>query len=85
MWIGLGSFWRLFKEVLELVEDLKGSEVVIFKGDLNYRKLVGDVSFFLCLLFFFFVIDVNRDCVGCLGFYYFFYRSYWFFWFWFWV
>lgn len=33
-----------------VVGDWKGAEVVVFKGDLNYRKLVGDVSFFSFLL-----------------------------------
>ena len=43
-WTAGGSFWRLPKEEPELFEDLKPAELVIFKGDLNYRKLTGDVS-----------------------------------------
>ena len=42
-WTGPGSYWRLPKTELTLYEDLKESELVIFKGDLNYRKLAGDV------------------------------------------
>ncbi|KAL8830280.1 MAG: hypothetical protein Q9170_005809 [Blastenia crenularia] len=41
-WTGPGSYWRLPKTAPSLYEDLKESELVIFKGDLNYRKLVGD-------------------------------------------
>ncbi|KAG7289410.1 hypothetical protein NEMBOFW57_005781 [Staphylotrichum longicolle] len=44
VWTGPGSFWRLPKEAESLVEDLKEAELVVFKGDLNYRKLVGDVA-----------------------------------------
>lgn len=43
-WTHPGSFWRLPFTQKDLFEDLKSSEVVIFKGDLNYRKLTCDVS-----------------------------------------
>lgn len=45
-WTWPGSYWRLPPLDKELYADLKDSELVIFKGDLNYRKLTGDVSFF---------------------------------------
>ena len=43
-WTEGGSYWRLPSSDARLLEDLKESELVIFKGDLNYRKLTGDVS-----------------------------------------
>ncbi|CAK7203733.1 Hairy/enhancer-of-split with YRPW motif protein 2 [Sporothrix eucalyptigena] len=43
-WTQPGSFWRLPKEAPALYEDLKASELVIFKGDLNYRKLTSDLD-----------------------------------------
>jgi hypothetical protein len=42
-WTAAGSYWRLPKSEPALYEDLKTSELVIFKGDLNYRKLTADV------------------------------------------
>lgn len=42
-WTEAGSYWRLPTSEARLFEDLKSSELVIFKGDLNYRKLTGDV------------------------------------------
>ncbi|KAF4981876.1 hypothetical protein FZEAL_2396 [Fusarium zealandicum] len=41
-WTAGGSFWRLPSENPELHEELKPAELIIFKGDLNYRKLTGD-------------------------------------------
>ncbi|KAI6081986.1 DUF89-domain-containing protein [Hypoxylon rubiginosum] len=43
-WTHPGSYWRLPSVEKDLHEDLKTSEVVIFKGDLNYRKLTGDAA-----------------------------------------
>ncbi|KEY69200.1 hypothetical protein S7711_01657 [Stachybotrys chartarum IBT 7711] len=43
-WTSGGSFWRLPYEAKELYEDLKTSKLVIFKGDLNYRKLTADAQ-----------------------------------------
>ncbi|RYN23200.1 Protein-glutamate O-methyltransferase [Alternaria arborescens] len=43
-WTAGGSYWRLPQTEPELYEDLKESELVIFKGDLNYRKLTADAA-----------------------------------------
>jgi damage-control phosphatase, subfamily III len=42
-WTEDGSYWRLPTSNPQLFEDLKASNLVIFKGDLNYRKLTADV------------------------------------------
>lgn len=42
-WTLAGSYWRLPHEASDLFADLRESNLVIFKGDLNGRKLVGDV------------------------------------------
>ncbi|OCK79675.1 DUF89-domain-containing protein [Lepidopterella palustris CBS 459.81] len=41
-WTEGGSYWRLPTSNPALFEDLQDSELVVFKGDLNYRKLTGD-------------------------------------------
>ncbi|GIZ47081.1 hypothetical protein CKM354_001018200 [Cercospora kikuchii] len=41
-WTEGGSYWRLPSTAPALYEDLKSSELVVFKGDLNYRKLTAD-------------------------------------------
>lgn len=41
-WTEGGSYWRLPATAPSLYDDLKESELVVFKGDLNYRKLTGD-------------------------------------------
>jgi damage-control phosphatase, subfamily III len=43
-WTGPGSYWRIPKTEPELYKYLQDSELVIFKADLNYRKLTGDVG-----------------------------------------
>ncbi|KAJ5148761.1 hypothetical protein N7448_000339 [Penicillium atrosanguineum] len=43
-WTTQGCYWRMPRVAPELFEDLKESELVLFKGDLNYRKLTNDAQ-----------------------------------------
>ncbi|OJJ68668.1 hypothetical protein ASPBRDRAFT_33255 [Aspergillus brasiliensis CBS 101740] len=43
-WTTPGSYWRMPYVAPELFNDLKESELVLFKGDLNYRKLTNDAA-----------------------------------------
>lgn len=46
-WTSAQSYWHLPQAEPRLYKDLQESELVIFKGDLNYRKLTGDVCILL--------------------------------------
>lgn len=48
-WTSAHSYWHLPQAEPRLYEDLKASELAIFKGDLNYRKLTADVRIVLSL------------------------------------
>ena len=50
-WTSAHSYWHLPQAEPRLYEDLKESELVIFKGDLNYRKLTADVCVLLLSLY----------------------------------
>lgn len=52
-WTSAGSYWNLPDMAPDLYEELYKSELVIFKGDLNYRKLTRDV----CSILFPFLSD----------------------------
>ena len=61
-WTSACSYWHLPQAEPRLYEDLKGSELVIFKGDLNYRKLTADVCVFLLLIVGMGPLIRNRQC-----------------------
>lgn len=54
-WTSAHSYWHLPQAEPRLYEDLQESELVIFKGDLNYRKLTADVCILLPL-------ELERAC-----------------------
>lgn len=58
-WTEAGSYWRLPKTAPSLLQDLQEAELVIFKGDLNYRKLTGDAWWNPCTAF--------SEAIGPLG------------------
>jgi damage-control phosphatase, subfamily III len=43
-WTTAHPYWRMEKYAPGLYRELQKSDLVVFKGDLNYRKLVEDVS-----------------------------------------
>ncbi|EKM52419.1 uncharacterized protein PHACADRAFT_260786 [Phanerochaete carnosa HHB-10118-sp] len=43
-WTGPWPYWNMRELAPQVWSDLKDSSLVVFKGDLNYRKLTGDVS-----------------------------------------
>jgi damage-control phosphatase, subfamily III len=55
-WTEGGSYWRMPHTAPSLYEDLKSSELVIYKGDLNYRKLTCDAMW-----------DPTTPFVGAIG------------------
>ncbi|KAE8307967.1 hypothetical protein BDV41DRAFT_568639 [Aspergillus transmontanensis] len=50
-WTTGGSYWSLPHVTPSLFEELERSELVLFKGDLNYRKLTGDCQWETTTLF----------------------------------
>ncbi|XP_037029531.1 damage-control phosphatase ARMT1-like [Bradysia coprophila] len=43
-WTGPHEFYRMKETDRKLYDDLSSSDLLIFKGDLNYRKLLGDFN-----------------------------------------
>ncbi|CAG8544713.1 12615_t:CDS:2 [Cetraspora pellucida] len=58
-WTSPYSFWHLEEKAPELYNDLCKSHLIIFKGDLNYRKLVYDCKWESITPF--------KDAIGPLG------------------
>lgn len=61
-WTSTYSYWHLPQAEPRLYEDLRDAELVIFKGDLNYRKLTADVCFLLLLVVSTGLLTRNRQC-----------------------
>ena len=61
-WTSGHSYWHLPQVEPRLYEDLKESELVIFKGDLNYRKLTADVCVLLLVVVSVDVLIGSRQC-----------------------
>ena len=61
-WTSAHSYWHLPQAEPRLYEDLKDSELVIFKGDLNYRKLTADVGVLLPLVVCMAPLTGSRQC-----------------------
>ncbi|XP_072256449.1 damage-control phosphatase ARMT1 isoform X2 [Pyxicephalus adspersus] len=45
------EFWRMEEVAPDLYAELKKSDLILFKGDLNFRKLVGDRKWEFCTPF----------------------------------
>jgi hypothetical protein len=65
-WTTAHSFWRMSTQAPELYKALQASDLVIFKGDLNYRKLIEDVITPFDLLTIGLVAS-NHEIRGCIG------------------
>ena len=61
-WTSGHSYWHLPQAEPRLYEDLKESELVIFKGDLNYRKLTADVCVLLLFVGSVDALTESRQC-----------------------
>lgn len=58
-WTRECSFWELKTAAPQLYEHLRGSQLVLFKGDLNYRKLTADARWNPS-------VPLSK-AIGCLG------------------
>lgn len=61
-WTSAHCYWHLPRAEPRLYEDLKESELVILKGDLNYRKLTADVCLLLPLYVYVGPLTGTRQC-----------------------
>lgn len=58
-WTRECSFWQMKHAAPDLYEHLRASRLVVFKGDLNYRKLTADARWDPSIPF--------AEAIGCLG------------------